>query len=104
MLGQHVFRHQEVTDEVQKPCSEILVNLCRSVKSGPGGARMSHLEKVMDVLMAKFDGGGGERGAGVGSSSTPAAAAGGTPLAGRKVSSMSTSSLNGTLGWTTFEV
>ena len=76
-----------MTDEVQKPCSEILVNLCRGVKtSSSAGGKASHLERVMDVLMTKLD--GGSSGDGKADSSSPAS----TPVAGRKTSSASSGS------------
>ena len=53
MAAEEMTRHFEVTEEVQKPCSEILVNMCRSIKTND--VKRSHLEKVMDVLMTKFE-------------------------------------------------
>ena len=78
LAAEEMTRHQEVTEEVQKPCSEILVNLCRSVKVHDG-RRATYLEKVMDVMIEKFDGGGvhgggGHGGANNGSTDSPVSA------------------------------
>ena len=79
LAAEEMTRHQEVTEEVQKPCSEILVNLCRSVKVHDV-RRATYLEKVMDVMIEKFDGGGahgghgGHGGANGGSTDSPVSA------------------------------
>ena len=50
-------RTNDIIDEIQQPCSEVLVRLCRA-RPNIGGSNKSaagsHIGRVMDALMTKF--------------------------------------------------
>ena len=57
----HVFcyfvRTNDIIDEIQQPCSEVLVRLCRSRPNGMNGKSSgggSYIERVMEAVMTKF--------------------------------------------------
>ena len=50
-------RTNDIIDEIQQPCSEVLVRLCRSRPNGCGGKSSgggSYIERVMEAVMTKF--------------------------------------------------
>ena len=51
-------RTNDIIDEIQQPCSEVLVRLCRARPSGGGGNSKSgggsYIERVMEAVMGKF--------------------------------------------------
>ena len=53
-------RTNDIIDEIQQPCSEVLVRLCRSRPNGCGGMNGkssgggSYIERVMEAVMTKF--------------------------------------------------
>ena len=51
------YRTNDIIDEIQQPCSEVLVRLCRA-RPNIGGSNKSaagsYIGRVMDALMTKF--------------------------------------------------
>ena len=50
-------RTNDIIDEIQQPCSEVLVRLCRSRPNGMNGKSSgggSYIERVMEAVMTKF--------------------------------------------------
>ena len=50
-------RTNDIIDEIQQPCSEVLVRLCRSRPNGMNGKSSgggSYIERVMEAVMMKF--------------------------------------------------
>ena len=50
-------RTNDIIDEIQQPCSEVLVRLCRAKPNSSGSSKTgggSYIERVMEAVMSKF--------------------------------------------------
>ena len=51
-----ICRTNDIIDEIQQPCSEVLVRLCRARPNGCGNKNGggSYIERVVEAVMTKF--------------------------------------------------